>query len=260
MKDNAINEIYSDFYHSIDTNSKSNPNYEIFQRNHQRSVTQNCLQNKKSIERLIAFISDKNKFYINPNFDQEGSKKFLQSKYIAMEKIILDDDIKDPKSKKNNSKQKSPVKSDCNDEKLYLDVKKEKFFDQKNDNKLKETNLNSNKDNNSHKKKTSKIKNQINSSIEFRLTLTDSNISEELKVKKKQKKNKDNCNKFELKMLKDKKIKNLEPIDEVNNMNTSQNTIKNGKNYNSKYQFIGKGKSNNSIINIITEMQRKNAH
>ena len=102
MKDNAINEIYSDFYHSIDTNSKSNPNYEIFQRNHQRSVTQNCLQNKKSIERLIAFISDKNKFYINPNFDQEGSKVFLQSKYLAMEKIILDDDLKNQEQKDNN--------------------------------------------------------------------------------------------------------------------------------------------------------------
>lgn len=250
MKDAKKNEIYSDFYPSIIKNSKTSPSHDKLPRNRRRSKSQDCY--KKSIERLIAFISDKNKFYINPTFDQEGSKVFLQSKYLAMEKIILDDDLKNQDQKDNNCNRNLIKRSK---HKSCLNFKREK-----NDNTFKETYLNSIKNTCSNKKKTVKTKDKIISSkaIVLRLTLNDSNISDELKVKKKHRKNKNNCKEFELKMLKDKNIKSLEPIDGDNNMDNHQNIKKNKKIYNPKYPFIGNDMSNSSIENIISEMQSKN--
>ena len=249
MKDNRKNKIYPDFSYPIELYSKENQSPEKHQKNCNRSKSQDC--NIKSIEKLIAFISNKNKFYINPNFDQEGSKKFLQSKYIAMEKIVLDDNIKDLEPKKKNYKEKfisgGNLKTYC---------KKEKFFSQKNANILKGTLVSSSKKNESHKRKSTKTNNRLTSKkgIVLRLTLNDSNISDELKVKKKHRKNKNNCNEFELKMFKDKNIKNLEPIEGVNNIKKPENTDKNEKNIKQKYSFVGKG-SNSSLINIITQMK-----
>ena len=260
MKDNSKKKIYLDIYYSIEANSRDGLNWDKFQRNRLRSKSQEC--NQIAEENLIAFISDKNKFYMSPIFDQEGSKKFLQSKYSAMEKIILDDDIENLKPKNNHYKRTHASGSNL---KSCADLKRVKLFNQKNSNNFKETYFSSTKNTHNHKKKSSKFENKVTSAkaVALCLTLNDSEISDELKVQKKHRKNKNGCNEFELKMFKDKNIKNLEPIDDVNkNGNHHHNKKKNkdNNNYNSKYPFIENDAPNSSIEIIISEMQRTNAY
>ena len=49
--------------------------------------------NLKSIPELMSFISKRKRFKLESAFDDEGSKNFLQSKFEAMEKMILDETI-----------------------------------------------------------------------------------------------------------------------------------------------------------------------
>lgn len=72
-------------------------------------------------QKLIDFISNKNKFSLNSDFDQKGTKSFLNGKEEAMKKIVLNDYIEDPNLKKevkdkNHKKKLKKMKS----EKLYL--------------------------------------------------------------------------------------------------------------------------------------------
>ena len=53
--------------------------------------------NLKSIPELMSFISKKKRFRLESAFDDEGSKNFLQSKFEAMEKMILDETITENK-------------------------------------------------------------------------------------------------------------------------------------------------------------------
>ena len=52
---------------------------------------------------LVDFMNQKHKFKIHNYFDQKAAKKFLESKEIAMKKIVLDDEIIFTKNQQNNS-------------------------------------------------------------------------------------------------------------------------------------------------------------
>ena len=87
--------------------------------NEKQVLTLNDLNNR---QKLLFFISDKNKFCFKSHFDQKGTKAFLNGKEEAMKKIELNENIKDDhhdsdKLLKNHRKLKK-VKSDI------LDLKK----------------------------------------------------------------------------------------------------------------------------------------
>lgn len=49
-------------------------------------------------QKLLDFISDKNKLSLKTNFDQKGTKEFLLEKNDALKKIELNEDIEDDTS------------------------------------------------------------------------------------------------------------------------------------------------------------------
>ena len=116
--------------------------------NEKQVLTLNNLNNR---QKLLFFISDKNKFYFKSYFDQKGTKAFLNGKEEAMKKIELNENIKDDhhdtdKLLKNHRKLKK-VKSDILDlKKLNKDstVKDESIKKKKKRNKNKSTKLLSN--------------------------------------------------------------------------------------------------------------------
>lgn len=73
--------------------------------NEKNILTTQDLDNK---QKLFDFISDKNKFCLKSNFDQKGTKLFLNGKDEAMQKIELNENIEDNwiKSTKKVSKNK----------------------------------------------------------------------------------------------------------------------------------------------------------
>lgn len=57
------------------------------------AIHQSKTQKTTSKNLLITFISDKNKMKLNSNYDQEGSKNFLESKNVALREMKLSDEI-----------------------------------------------------------------------------------------------------------------------------------------------------------------------
>lgn len=72
------------------------------------------LQESENKQKLFDFISDKKKFSLKSNFDQKGTKSFLNGKDIAMQKIELNDEIENEEM----DNQKNVVKKSPN-KKLY---------------------------------------------------------------------------------------------------------------------------------------------
>jgi len=71
-----------------------------------------CKVTESNIEKLLLFISSKNKIAFKSHFDKKGTKKFLSEKEKAMEKIILIDEIKDEnnKNKKHHHEKSKKIK------------------------------------------------------------------------------------------------------------------------------------------------------
>ena len=77
--------------------------------NHQNCFFNKMLTNK---QKLIEFISDKNKLILKTKFDHKGSKEFLQKKNKALERIELNSSIESEENEKNenNSKHKNKIR------------------------------------------------------------------------------------------------------------------------------------------------------
>jgi hypothetical protein len=81
----------------------------------------NDYYNRKMSEKLINFISCKNKIKFKTIFDRKGAKQFLNEKEKAMEKMILDDTTDDDNNNKNSSN--DDIKKDIPEDK-YLNRNK----------------------------------------------------------------------------------------------------------------------------------------
>ena len=70
------------------------------------------VQDLDTKQKLLDFISDKNKLSLKTNFDHKGTKEFLNAKNEAMKKIELNEDIEEDinEKKSNTSKKKSHKK------------------------------------------------------------------------------------------------------------------------------------------------------
>ena len=172
----------------------------------------------KTMTNIDSFINKK--FKLNSVFDHKGSKNFLNSKKIALQQIILDDD-----------------------ESIDIDLKNETNKHLKNSNKhkniggksLKEEErniINYNKANNSHKKKKEERK-IINKYF------SNNKISKKLPHKF--------YSNHELKMLEDKEIKKIKSIKK------DKNKSKKNNNANTNISFIEKNDS--SIFDIIAQLK-----
>ena len=73
----------------------------------------NDYYHRKISEKLINFISCKNKLKFESDFDRKGVKKFLNEKAKAMEEIVLDDSTDD--SNKNTSNDDNSQNIDSHD-------------------------------------------------------------------------------------------------------------------------------------------------
>ena len=173
------------------------------------------------------------KFKLNSAFDHKGSKNFLNSKKIALQQIILDDDESidiDPKNEtnkhlKNSNKHKNIGGKSLKEEERNI--------------------INYNNANNSHKKKKEE-KNIIN---EYFNNIYKSSTNNR-KFFSSQKINKKLAHKFysnhELKMFEDKEIKKIKSIKK------DKNKSKKNNNANKNISFIEKNDS--SIFDIIAQL------
>jgi hypothetical protein len=159
------------------------------------------------------------KFKLNPAFDHKGSKNFLNSKKIALQQIILDDenvdiDLKNETNKhlKNSNKHKNIGGKSLKEEERNI--------------------INYNKGNNSHKKKKEERK-IINKYF------SNNKISKKLPHKF--------YSNHELKMFKDKEIKKIKSIKK------DKNKSKKSNNANINISFIEKNDS--SIFDIIAQLK-----
>ena len=86
-----LNEKYKNSLFSSNSNHNSKKNLSSFVTQTQMKHSTNCTSKKEL--NIIDFIKQKNKFTIKTFFDEKGSKKFLASKDLAMQKIEITDDI-----------------------------------------------------------------------------------------------------------------------------------------------------------------------
>jgi hypothetical protein len=86
-----LNEKYKNSLFSSNSNHNSKKNLSSFVSQTQMKHSTNCTS-KKDLN-IIDFIKQKNKFTIKTFFDEKGTKKFLASKDLAMQKIEITDDI-----------------------------------------------------------------------------------------------------------------------------------------------------------------------
>ena len=181
-------------------------------------LTQNSTPISKKIKnsftntQLFKFISSgiKRKINFTSAFDYKGSKIFLKSKNIALQKILIEDNIENKKENKkdvNNCdiNEFTPIRK--NDRKILSSCKyltpEEYIYKEKQNEK---TISNKNKNN----KKYMSKKNIFNYNV--------IDIDDELSENIKKKKSKKNFKIHELKMFKDNKIKSIEPI-KISNYN-----------------------------------------
>lgn len=86
-----LNEKYKNSLFSSNSNHNSKKNLSSFVSQTQMKHSSNCTSKKEL--NIIDFIKQKNKFTIKTFFDEKGTKKFLASKDLAMQKIEITDDI-----------------------------------------------------------------------------------------------------------------------------------------------------------------------
>ena len=86
-----LNEKYKNSLFSSNSNHNSKKNLSSFVSQSQMKHSTNCTSKKEL--NIIDFIKQKNKFTIKTFFDEKGTKKFLASKDLAMQKIEITDDI-----------------------------------------------------------------------------------------------------------------------------------------------------------------------
>lgn len=205
---------------------KSHNNHSIKKKKHKYLTPQNSPLKSVSLKNslitnseLLKFISSglKNKINFTSVFDHKGCKKFLQSKNIALQEILVnDEEIESNKKNKENekiiqiyginefsNKRKSEEKK--NYSKNFLTP--EKLYKCQNEN----SKTNKSKD----KKKEKSIKNKIKikkpMTNKFLWSYKICDINDELSKHKNGKIAKTR-NTYEIKMFKDKDIKNIEPI------------------------------------------------
>lgn len=166
---------------------------------------------------LLKFISSglKNKINFTSVFDYKGSKNFLQSKNIALQEILVNDEeieeIENNNVKKENSKIIQIYEINEFSNKRKSEEKKcltpEKLYGYQNEN------TKSNKSKNRKKEKSSKNKRKIKKPMtdKFLWSYKIDDIDDELNKNKNGKitKSRNTC---EIKMFKDKDIKDIEPI------------------------------------------------
>ena len=175
-------------------------------------LTQNSTPVSKKIKnsftntQLLKFISSgiKRKINFTSAFDYKGSKIFLKSKNIALQKILIEDNIENKKENKkdvNNCdineftlirKKGRKIFSSCK----YLTPDKYIYKEKQNE----KTKSNKNKNNKKYMTK--------NNIFNYKVIDIDDELSENIKKKKSRKSFKIH----ELKMFKDNKIKSIEPI------------------------------------------------
>ena len=80
------------------------------------------IQGRDNNQKLLDFISDKNKFCFKSHFDHKGTKAFLNGKEEAMKKIELDENIEENEIKSGNIDNKNKYK------KKMLKMKSEEFL------------------------------------------------------------------------------------------------------------------------------------
>ena len=195
---------------------------------------------------LLKFISSglKNKINFTSVFDYKGSKNFLQSKNIALQEILVNDDeigdIENNNVKKENSKIIQIYEISEFSNKRKSEEKKcltpEKLYGYQNEN------TKSNKSKNKKKEKSSKNKGKIKKPMtdKFLWSYKIDDINDELS---KNKNGKITKTPYEIKMFKDKDIKDIEPI---------KKTKQNKSNYN--FVKIDSEENDLSLFNMINQL------
>ena len=211
-----------------------------FYKNEQKRSISKTRTNKNS---LI-----KKKFKLSSAFDHKGSKHFLNSKKIALQQIILNDDNSiDDSDTANDTNEKTKEtkkirKYSCkrslpNDEiknhlKVALNVdQNKKKINKRSPEKMKSTSVND------------PLKKMFASSTNNQHYLSKKNISHKF------------FSNQEIKMFEDKDIKKIKPIKKTNKeiKNENENKNKNSKNIGENISFMERNDS--SIIDIITQLK-----
>ena len=217
-----------------------------FYKNEQKRSISKTRTNKNS---LI-----KKKFKLSSAFDHKGSKHFLNSKKIALQQIVLDDDnslgdsdtandtnekTKETKKiRKYSCKRSLPNDEIKNHLKVALNVdQNKKKINKRSPEKMKSTN--------------DPFKRMFASSTNNQHYLSKKNITSKKVVSHKFFSNQ------EIKMFEDKDIKKIKPIKktnkEIKNENENENKNKNSKNIVDNVSFMERNDS--SIIDIITQLK-----
>ena len=170
------------------------------------------------------------KFKFNSAFDHIGSKQFLRSKNVALEKIVINDSD-------NISNNDSDTQNESNKQKQKLKkINKQKKQVKSSNNLLYISN------NLLNNKSPRKLKTKINDNKKSKLIKT--YVTKELNFKKFHK----YSSSLELKMLNDKEIKKIKPIKKINNFfDETKHKL---------FPLVESEKSDDSsIYNIVSQMQ-----
>ena len=218
-------------------------------------------------QKLLDFISDKNKLNLKSHFDHKGSDDFLSGKNEALEKIELDINISQTQNEenckineseeinklisKNKHKNKSPIIQKKKKRKLSQEeFKKSNFELEKKPSKIRKKNYKSNKQMNKHRLTETKEKNKFGE--DFIFTNVFLGIKAETgsiipKSKKREDKKKKNI--INVKVIKDTKIS-------INSISTVDSKLFNNKKEYEKYKnFIDK---DDSLLDLISQLKSDN--
>jgi hypothetical protein len=185
-----LNEKYKNSLFSSNSNHNSKKNLSSFVSQTQMKHSTNCTSKKEL--NIIDFIKQKNKFTIKTFFDEKGTKKFLASKDLAMQKIEITDDIPilinkkvaepNPAANKKSKNKKVKFKNDKNFSNNIMDN------DIENNNNIQSANISIN--NNIYNSDKNIIKSKYTNDNKSIKTFHKKLKSEETKKDKKNKKNK----------------------------------------------------------------------
>lgn len=199
----------------------------------------NSLRNSLINSDLIKFISSgiKKKINFTSVFDQKGSKNFLESKRIALQEILINEEIEflEGKTKIIQLCEISDFSTKIIEENKFRSkncLTPEKIFRYQNENTKSQKNQN---------KKNKKIKPMTE---KFLLSYKIEDIGVELNINKK-KRNKNCYRTQEIKMLKDKDIKGIEPIKQSNHNKSDK-----------FYNFVKKDSEENdlSLFDLVSQL------
>ena len=230
------------------------PEKYLYSRGHKSSTSKTRIKYKKNNKNSMI----NKKFKLSSVFDHKGSKHFLNSKKIALQQIILDDETclgESDTEYETNEKAKSPKKYTCkttlsNDEiKKHLKITTNEDLNKKNSNKKRPENMESTNVNDPFRKVYQsstnnphylRIQNMINKEIVSHKFFSNQ----------------------EIKMFEDKDIKKIKPIEkstkEINeneNENKSKRKSKRKKSNNIAENISFMEKNDSSIIDIITNLK-----